>query len=360
MSKNTQASTVLLIIDRREDPVTPILNQWTYQAMIHEIIGINNNRLEMKNRVEKLPEDMREVVISSEDDHFFKSIMHKNFGEVAEDIHNLVQEFLTSKRSQAQFTSIEDMQRIIENFPEFKQGERNTTKHFHILEELRSAVDARKLYDLSEVEQELVSGNENKQGHFKQVEEWLNKEEISKMEKLRLTLLFSLRYENDEKVFKLKELLKKIGLADQQVKLIDYLIEYGGKAKRGGDLFQNKNLLAKGSKMFKSYFSEVQNVLLQHKPLLSTTLDSLFKGKLISSEFPGTQQFDPKDKPTNVIVFQIGGTTYEESKEVAVTYNQQEVRVILGGNTVHNMKSFLADVSQIQMLRGEMQHFEIE
>ena len=26
MSKNTQASTVLLIVDRREDPVTPILN----------------------------------------------------------------------------------------------------------------------------------------------------------------------------------------------------------------------------------------------------------------------------------------------------------------------------------------------
>ena len=44
------------------------------------------------------------------------------------------------------------MQRIIENFPEFKQGERNTTKHFHIIEELREAVDGRKLYDLSEVE----------------------------------------------------------------------------------------------------------------------------------------------------------------------------------------------------------------
>jgi len=33
------------------------------------------------------------------------------------------------------------MQRIIENFPEFKKSERNTTKHFNILEELRSKVD---------------------------------------------------------------------------------------------------------------------------------------------------------------------------------------------------------------------------
>lgn len=44
------------------------------------------------------------------------------------------------------------MQRVIENFPEFKKGERNTTKHFNVLEELRKVVDATKLYDVSEVE----------------------------------------------------------------------------------------------------------------------------------------------------------------------------------------------------------------
>lgn len=44
------------------------------------------------------------------------------------------------------------MQRIIENFPEFKKGERNTSKHFNILEELRKLVDQRNLYDISEVE----------------------------------------------------------------------------------------------------------------------------------------------------------------------------------------------------------------
>ena len=78
--------------------------------------------------------------------------MYKNFGEVAEDIHALVQKFLNNKKSQAQFKSIEDMQRVIENFPEFKKSERNTTKHFNILEEVRRTVDARQLYKISEVE----------------------------------------------------------------------------------------------------------------------------------------------------------------------------------------------------------------
>ena len=53
---------------------------------------------------------------------------------MAESIQKLVQDFLKEKKSQTQFTSIEDMQRVIENFPEFKKGERNTTKHFNILE----------------------------------------------------------------------------------------------------------------------------------------------------------------------------------------------------------------------------------
>jgi vacuolar protein sorting-associated protein 45 len=85
-----------LIYDRREDPVTPLLNQWTYQAMIHEILEIKNNRVDLKH-IENLEEDMKEVVLSCDDDKFFKSIMYKNFGEVAEDIHNLVQSFLKSK-----------------------------------------------------------------------------------------------------------------------------------------------------------------------------------------------------------------------------------------------------------------------
>lgn len=29
-------SSVQLVLDRREDPVTPLLSQWTYQAMVHE------------------------------------------------------------------------------------------------------------------------------------------------------------------------------------------------------------------------------------------------------------------------------------------------------------------------------------
>jgi hypothetical protein len=53
------------------------------------------------------------------------------------------------------------MQRVIENFPEFKKSERNTTKHYNLLEELRRKVEKNNLYKVSEVEQDLSSTTEN-------------------------------------------------------------------------------------------------------------------------------------------------------------------------------------------------------
>lgn len=52
---------ILLILDRRNDPVTPLLTQWTYQAMVHELIGIHHGRVDMTN----VPEVKSELKVNS-------------------------------------------------------------------------------------------------------------------------------------------------------------------------------------------------------------------------------------------------------------------------------------------------------
>lgn len=61
-------------------------------------------------------------------------------------------------------------------------------------------------------------------------------------------------------------------------------------------------------------------------------------------------------------MFIVGGATYEEAKDIAVTFNNAETRVILGGTYIHNSKSFLTEITQIQYQKGFKQtaHFEIE
>ena len=47
---------ILLVLDRRNDPVTPLLSQWTYQAMVHELIGIRNGRVDLSGVPDIKPE----------------------------------------------------------------------------------------------------------------------------------------------------------------------------------------------------------------------------------------------------------------------------------------------------------------
>lgn len=50
-------------------------------------------------------------------------------------------------------------------------------------------------------------------------------------------------------------------------------------------------------------------------------------------------------RPQDIIVFMVGGTTYEESLAV-YNLNKQNpgIKIILGGTTVHNFKSFAEEI----------------
>lgn len=47
MNKNDFArnSHMLIIMERKEDPITPLITNWGYQALLHELIGIDNNKI---------------------------------------------------------------------------------------------------------------------------------------------------------------------------------------------------------------------------------------------------------------------------------------------------------------------------
>jgi len=63
--KQPDSPPLLLILDRRNDPVTPLLNQWTYQAMIHELIGIKNNLVSSPEFVDKDSKDKERDKVAS-------------------------------------------------------------------------------------------------------------------------------------------------------------------------------------------------------------------------------------------------------------------------------------------------------
>jgi vacuolar protein sorting-associated protein 45 len=111
------------------------------------------------------------------------------------------------------------------------------------------------------------------------------------------------------------------------------------------ELFQPGSFFSAARDRFTS-LKGVENVYTQHTPMLEGTLQDLIKGKLKEQLYPFVEGGGTtKDKPQDIIIFMIGGTTYEEAKMVAqVNASSPGVRVVLAGTKVHNSSTFLEEV----------------
>lgn len=125
----------MLILDRRDDPYTPLLLPWTYQAMVHELLGIHHNRVWVKD-VPDHPANLDEVVLSCTHDEFFQSSMFLNFGELGVRFRALLDAYQEKVHANKDIKSIADMQDFVERFPAFSALANNVSKHMTLLTEL--------------------------------------------------------------------------------------------------------------------------------------------------------------------------------------------------------------------------------
>lgn len=153
--RKTDTPPILLILDRRDDPITPLLTQWTYQAMVHEVLGIHNGRVDLSD-VPDVPPELKEVVLSQDQDPFFKKNMYLNFGDLGGNIKEYVEQYQSKTQSNASIDSIADMKRFVEDYPEFRKLSGNVSKHVTLVGELSRRVGEDNLLDVSELEQSLA------------------------------------------------------------------------------------------------------------------------------------------------------------------------------------------------------------
>ncbi|CAG8645775.1 9475_t:CDS:2, partial [Paraglomus occultum] len=343
--RKTDISTILLILDRRNDPVTPLLSQWTYQAMVHELLGIQNGRVDLSD-VPDIRAELREIVLSRDQDPFYRKNLYLNLGDLGANIRSYVQEYQTRTQSNMNIESIADMRRFVEEYPEFRKLSGNVTKHVALVGELSRLVEKEKLLEVSELEQSLAC-NEQHNNDLKHLQRLITSSHISETSKIRLVLLYALRYEKAQNnaIKSLVGLLHRSGISEQKTMLIDTMLEYAGADKRQDDLFANEGFLASARSALRG-LQGVENVYTMHTPHLAQTLELMIKGKLKDTSYPFLDGVT-KDRPQDIIIFMIGGATYEEAKYVAeLNASTPGIRVVLGGTAVHNSASFLNEVQE--------------
>uniref|UniRef100_A0A673JMW0 Vacuolar protein sorting-associated protein 45 n=1 Tax=Sinocyclocheilus rhinocerous TaxID=307959 RepID=A0A673JMW0_9TELE len=284
--RKTEVPPLLLILDRSDDAITPLLNQWTYQAMVHELLGLNNNRIDL-SRVPGISKDLREVVLSAENDEFYANNLYLNFGEIGTNIKNLMEDFQKKKpKDKQKLESITDMKAFVDNYPQFKKMSGTVSKHVTVVGELSRLVSERQLMEVSEVEQELACQNDHSSAQ-QNLRRLLQNPRLSEIDAVRLVMLYALRYEKHSSGIlpSLMEELNRKGVLERHRKMIQTVVEYGGKRIRGSELIAPTDAVAITKQFFKG-LKGVENVYTQHQPLLHDTLDQLIKGRLKDSQFP--------------------------------------------------------------------------
>lgn len=172
--------------------------------------------------------------------------------------------------------------------------------------------------------------------------------------KVALVALYALRYHKQpsNSVSMLIELLEAAGnVPPRQAALVRQVLAYhtslhSSQSQSGiTDIFESGGIFSGATGRFKG-LKGVENVYTQHSTLLESTLQNLIKGRLKDQQYPFVEGGgSTRDKPQDIIVFMVGGTTYEEAKMVAgINATTPGVRVVLGGSAVHNAATFLEEV----------------
>merc|ERR1719160_719219 len=245
--------------------------------MLHELLVVENNRIDM-SKVPGIRPEMKEIVMSTVQDPFFEENLLANFGDLGQSIKSYVENYQQQTKNTAQIESIEEMQRFVDEYPEFRKLSGNVSKHVAVVHELSRLVECGNLLEVSQLEQDIAC-SESRKAHFNEVTSLLRSDRIRHFDRLRLVLLYALRYEHDSSLQQIRGELNRAngGMDETEARLPDQLLEYAGSAVRSGDLFQNKSLLAQAKATVSKGFKGVENVYTQHKTPLAGTLDSLLR-----------------------------------------------------------------------------------
>lgn len=152
----------LLIMDRKSDPVTPLLMQWLYLGMVHEFMPITNNRV----RVADNGKD-EEFVLNPQTDDFLKTHKWDNFGDLCDAAKQQTNEFAAADKRQEELKR-SDMASFVENFKDYKLLELSAKRHVSLVSELGRIVRAHGLTTISALEQSLACSNDSA-GQYKEL-----------------------------------------------------------------------------------------------------------------------------------------------------------------------------------------------
>jgi vacuolar protein sorting-associated protein 45 len=374
LNKYSDRPPILLLLDRNNDPITPLITPWTYQSMIHEFIGINKNTIQLPNTPEQ-------YVISESQDKFFKDSMYLNYGDLTENFQKNVEEYksLTKLTSfdNLKTQNLSELKQQLTKFPEYKKLSSNILKHLGIIGEIDNQISVQHLWEIGELQQTIICAMDNYQNLKQRLFAILDNIQVSTNHKIKLILLFQFRFHEHNDLTSLTKKLNDpattnpLPTVSQIALLKNFSSMFDTKFKSSNNQQASKNIASLFNKkinitnLFNNQRDEHNdNIYMQYIPYLNNVLENLIhpqesKRSGLTTLVPDSliKQYGsniPHDIQ-NIIIYFKGGVTYEESRLVhELNKANNSLNLIIGGTKIHNSQTWLE--AMYDMINGISQN----
>uniref|UniRef100_A0A1J3FDC2 Protein transport Sec1b n=1 Tax=Noccaea caerulescens TaxID=107243 RepID=A0A1J3FDC2_NOCCA len=395
----------LLILDRSIDQIAPLIHEWTYDAMCHDLLTMEGNKYthEVPSKTGDNPE--KKEVLLDEEDPIWVELRDAHIADASERLHEKMTNFV-SKNKAAQLKhsskdygdlSSKDLQKMVHALPQYSEQIDKLSLHVEIARTINRTIMEQGLRELGQLEQDLVFGDAGR----KDVIKFLSVNHvISHESKLRLMMIVSAIYPKKfegEKGRKTMELAKLSGddiVAVNNLRLLGPVHTESKKSTTGS--FPLKfDVLNKKRAARRDRVGETQTwQLSRFYPIIEEIVEKLNKGHLSKQDYPCMNEPKPtfysgsqspsaspvlphsrrtptwarrnlsddgyfsdsvlgrassgfKRKGQRIFVFIVGGATRSELRACHKLTEKLDREVILGSSSFLDPQTFLSKMKQL-------------
>lgn len=285
----------LLILDRSIDQIAPVIHEWTYDAMCHDLLNMDGNKYvhEVPSKTGGPPE--KKEVLLEDHDPIWLELRHAHIADASERLHEKMTNFL-SKNKAAQIhhgardteLSTRDLQKMVQALPQYSEQIDKLSLHVEIAGKINKIIRELGLRELGQLEQDLVFGDA---GTKELINFLRTKLDTTRENKLRLLMIYAAIYPEKfegDKGFKLMQ-LARLSSDDMNIVSNMRLLEGSSDAKKSSvgafalkfDIHKKKHAARKDRTGQEETWQ-----LSRFYPMIEELIEKLSKEELPKNEYP--------------------------------------------------------------------------
>ncbi|KAD4384748.1 hypothetical protein E3N88_24916 [Mikania micrantha] len=156
----------LLILDRSIDQIAPIIHEWTYDAMCHDLLEMDGNKY-----VHEVPSKSggfeKKEYLLEEHDPIWSELRHSHIADASERLHDKMTNFVLKNKAAQMHQGSRDggqvstrvLQKMVQALPQYNEQMDRLSTHVGIAGKINNIIRETGLKDLGQLEQDLVFGD---------------------------------------------------------------------------------------------------------------------------------------------------------------------------------------------------------